>query len=359
MNRKLKTLRGRYDTFIGCAFMLLILGILSTLGAAFGAPSGQDVAGTGAGLGIAFGLAGLVRNSGRQITPIAGINGVVAGGVATLNLPVNARYHRIVLNVTDGGAAAAVGTVITGIKLLVGGVSVRDITPAQMINIAQANGYKPFLGELPIFFTEPYPRAVDLEPADTLSWDMFNQSSFQIQMTIAGGTVPAITGFYEFDYFPNQLKDGKPFNQAVSMHSFTQQVVVGANDITTLPTAYPIRRLWIKTTTASAVSRLEIIQDGNRIIDLTAAQLRQALNQYGFRLRHEHDAPYQNATGPANLALDADFGAITYFDAAFISDIDYRTWKYLKAENQLIVRTTNTVAEAQTIIMETIPGFYA
>src|SRR5688572_7309522 len=140
--------------------------------------------------------AGLVApNSGRFINTIAGINGVQSPGTAIVNLPVNQRYHRLTFNVTNAGNAVAVSTVVTGIKIIVGGITVRDISPSQMIAIAQANGYFPALGELPIFFTEAYGRNV-IEPNDSTSWDMTGQTDFRIQLTIANGVTPGVSGWY-------------------------------------------------------------------------------------------------------------------------------------------------------------------
>jgi hypothetical protein len=298
---------------------------------------------------------------GRFVNFISGINGVAAGAQAITNLPVNQRYHRMALQFTDAGNAAAVTSVIDSIKLIVNGVSVRDILPANLIRIAQAQGYFPKLGELPIFFTEPYVRNV-IEPGDAMSWDMFGQSSFQVQIAFKGGITPGVTGAYEFDFLRN-LRPGatgpEPFLQAVAMHQFTQQVVVGRNDINTLPWSFPIRRLWFKTVTAGAISQLEIFQDGNKVFEATAEQIKQIYNPYGFAFRQTDITPFVNATGPAALGVAATLEGLSYFDAAYISDPDYRWWKALRVAQNLTIRTTNTAAEAMTIVAETIPGIYA
>jgi hypothetical protein len=235
---------------------------------------------------------------------------------------------------------------------------VRTISPAQIIAIAQAQGYFPLKGELPIFFSEPYTRATMIEPGDTLSWDMQGQQTFEIQFTIAGGTVPAITGNYEYDYLRNVLPNGELFSSVVSMHNFTFNQPSGRSDIVTIPYTHPIRRIWLDSTTAGGITDFELQADGNKIFEGTLAKMKQMYNQYGFRFQHEHNAPFQNATGPANLSLDADFEAITYWDYAVIFDPDYRTWKALRVARELILRPTMTNAEALNIVVEYIPGIY-
>lgn len=340
--------------FLGLAFAMAIVSILAFIGLAVAGTEAQHAGGAGMAL---IGLAGLV-NSNRLINRISGITGVAAGANAVINLPVNRRYHQIVLNVTNAGSAAAVSTVITAMRLVVNGVPIRTITPAQTIAIAQAQGYYPRLGELPIFFSEPYAGMQDIEPNDSTSWDMIGQSSFEIQLTIAGGTTPAVSGWYEYDYIRNTLPDGKLFLQVIGMHSFTQQVAASRNEIVTIPFSNPIRRLWFDSVTGGTISEVQVQADGNILFEATLAQMKQAYHRYGFLFDHEARARYQNATGPANLALDPDFEAITNFDFAYITDPDYRLWKALNVGNELVLRVTSGAAEALTIIAETVPGIY-
>jgi hypothetical protein len=302
----------------------------------------------------------VVNNRGRFQNKIAGIQGVASGANALLNLPTNRRYHRLTFNVTNNGAVASVATVLAGITLVVNGTPVRTITPQQAINIAQAQGYYPKLGELPIFFSEPYTRATMIEPGDTLSFDMEGQQTFDVQFVLNGGlTNPTITGWYEYDHLRNRLPNGELFLSPVTQHKFNYNLAAGLVDITTVPfDQKPIRRIWFDSTNAGEITALEIVADGNKIVDSTLAQMKQHYNQYGFLFQHEDRAPYQNATGPANLALDADLEAITNFDYAYISDPDYRTWKALRVARELIIRPTLTNAQAVTLIVEYLPGGY-
>lgn len=302
----------------------------------------------------------IVKNKTRFINFLSGINGVSSGGQATINLPVNQRYHRINLNVTSGASVTdAVTDVISSVKILVNGVSIRDIAPADMLRIAMANGYLPKLGELPIFFTEPFTNVN--EPPDVTSWDLFGQQSFQLQIGCAVVTTPGITGSVEFDYLRNLRPNGKemvPFLQPVAHHSFSQPISAGRNDITTLPFDFPVRRIWLRGSSAGQITQVELYQDGNKVFEATQAQLVGMYRQYGFKFSQLDYIPWQNATGPADLAADADIETPLYFDAAFLADPDQRWWKSLKAGQNLTLRVTSGAAQTLTTIVETMPGSF-
>lgn len=312
----------------------------------------------------------ILTNKGRQINFLTGITGVAAGGQAIVNLPVNQRYHRIILNTTSAGSAAAVTTIIASVKLIVNGVPIRDIDPINIMRICWAQGYYPLLGELPIFFTEPFNTSGNInEPADVTSWDMAGQSTFQLQIGIQVGAVtPGITGIVEFDYQRNMMPSASgmvPFLQPVSHHQFSLPVVIGANDITTLPFSFPIRRLWFQGSTPNSITQLEVYQDNNKIHEATNIQTRQAYRQYGFRLFAAAGAVnvpegtvFRNATGPADLALSALVETASFFDVAYLSDPDGRWWKALKCGQTFQLRITSSAAQTLTTIMETMPGAF-
>lgn len=302
-----------------------------------------------------------VKNQGRQINYISGINGVSPNGQAILNLPCNMRYHRIILNVTEAGVAAAVTSIITSVKIIVNGIPIRDITPANILKIAQAQGYFPVLGELPILFTEPFNTAGNInEPDDVLAWDLAGQSTFSIQLGIKNTTVtPGVQGIYEFDYQRNQLPDGSLFLQPVAHREFSLPIVTGRNDITILPFSFPIRRMWLQGSTPGQILDYELYQDGNKVHEATVLQTRQAYRQYGFRFNSTPDAtPFRNATGPADLALSALLEAANYFDSAYVSDPDGRYWRALRIDKAMLLRVNSGAAQTLTVVQETMPGAF-
>lgn len=349
--------KARKQMALGFLSLILLYAVASLLSGLL-APAGVAVASA-----IAGGIA--VDNRGRIIDTVAGINGVSAGGTAIVNLDVNRRYHRLSFFATDSAAAAAVGTVITGIKILVNGISIRDISPANMIKIAQANGYYPILGELPIFFTEPGtmngPNV--LEPSDVLSWDMFGQTSFSIQLSIASATVPGVTGLMEYDYQRN-VRPGasglEPFLHPVAQHLFTAPLSSGTTIINNLPISFPIRRIWFQGSSAGNLTSLLIKQDGNVVMNATNAQLKRLYAQYGFKFANYFDYTIlQNATGPANLSIAAGVETPAYFDGAAIFDTDGRWWKALKIGQSLEIQVVSGAAQTLSMYMETLPGNYA
>lgn len=387
-------------------------------------------------------MANQVTNLGRIINFITGITGVQAGGQAIVNMPVNARYHRLTfqcsavnytggtalatlkitgagnndatttltvvngvitaaavvaggtgyvtgdiitpvdatgtgarltvtaaagavtaLAVTVGGTASPINpaSLVTGMKLLVNGVNMRDIIPANILKIAIANGYLPTLGELPVFFTEPWRNL--LGHNETTSWDTFGQATFQLQISIAATvSLPNLVGVQEFDYQrnarPSTTKPGTSdlFLQPVSQHQFSWPIVAGRNDINNLPFSYPISRLWIYGTIANQITQLEIYQDNNKVFEATEDQLKQMFKEYGFQFGQPN---FVNSNWSTSAALQGAYVEPIYFDSAFISDPDQRVFKALACANSFVVRVYSAQAQAITFVMEMLPGQYS
>lgn len=276
-------------------------------------------------------------NNGRQILQIAGLSGVASPGNALWNAPVNARYHRMTLNTADTNGAADPATMLTALRLIVNGVTMWDIAPDSIKRICIACGYTPATGELPLWFTDPS-RNVNL-PNEATSWDMFGQSTFTLQAAIAAAvTAPALSGTYEFDGMRNTKvsADGKsqvPFLQPVARHQFGFNLAIGTTAITNLPIDYPISRIWLNSV-GSKITKVEVIQDGNKVLEGTPAEINQNYSQYGFV-----------------------FGA-TSFETAFIADPDQRWSKALNVANSLNLKVTLSAAAVVTAVVETLPGAY-
>lgn len=302
-------------------------------------------------------------NYGRFTDQITGINGVNAGGQCNINLQTNQRYHRIIINTTDSGSPAAVASIITNVQLVVSGIVVRDLTPTQIIKIAQLNGYLPKLGELPIFFSEPWTNVN--EPSDITSWDMSDQGSFQIRLSLAGGTTPGITGVYEYDYQRNGYLDAKgqfvPKLQVISQKAYNFATAAAQNVFTSpsIPINYPIRRI-LMDVGAGSISAIQIKQDGNIVTNFSSnAQMAQAYREYGFKFSQLDFMQFQNATGPAALIPLTTIETPAYFAGAAIFDVDQRLWKSLKVAQTLTALITTSNATNLTMVLETVPGAYA
>ncbi len=262
--------------------------------------------------------------------------------------------------VTTAGIATAVdvASFFSSIKLLVNGVNMRDIDPVDVIKVSMANGYFPRLGECPIFFTTPWANVN--QQNEIGSWDLFGQSTFQLQLGIATTvTSPSLSGVQEFDYMRNVRPGDKgeliPFLQPTAQHSFTWPIVAGRNDINTIPFSFPISRMFFQGSVAGSITQVEIYQDNNKVMECTLEQLKQAYIEYGF---YFGQANYLNQSRAASDTLQAQYALPRGYDAAYISDPDQRSWKALSCANSMVVRIYSSVAQNLTIVQETLPGSF-
>jgi len=281
-------------------------------------------------------MAAVLNNTGRLVQQIPGITGVNPGGIALANIPVNARYHRLLFFSTSGGVASTAK--LTSAKLLVNGVNMRDITPGNTINIAKSQGLNPSNGVLPVYFTTPWRNL--LAANDSNSWDLAGQSTFSVQIGIDISAVnPTLTGIMEFDYLRNTRDIGggqqAPFLQPVSQHQFLVNGAAGRNDINYLPFDYPVSRYWLFSGAGNNITLVEIYQDGNKILEGTPAQINEILDEYGILC-----------------------GGGNPYETAAVFDLDQRWWKSLKAANSFILRVTLAAADTINIIAEYLPGAY-
>jgi hypothetical protein len=206
----------------------------------------------------------------RIINILSGINGVVAGGAATLDIPVGRRYHALkaYLSATVGGNPSTnPEEIISSARLLVNGVVMRDLTPLQIINIAKLNGVTPdtATGELPFYFSEPWRASVIGE--ESTSWDMTVQSKFTLEMTFLSTAVaPACVVEAAFDYGRNRDEKGNAFLAIVKQLRFTRSNPAAAVDITDLPQIYPIQRIHLQVS-AGTISSLEVWNDTVKVME--------------------------------------------------------------------------------------------
>jgi hypothetical protein len=316
---------------------------------------------------------------------ITGINAIGAGGTGwavgdtfTISAdPTGAGAIMVVSAETAGAVTAATvnlggtptpvspSSLLSGVKQLVNGVNMRDITPTNMLGLCYSNGYVPQLGKLPILYTEPWGNV--LMQDDQLSWDVIGQSTFQLQFGITPYCVnPGLSGVAEFDFnrnvrpgtTPSGQKTNVLFLQPVSQHQFSWPIVAGRNDINQLPYMFPIRRLWLVGSTPGNLYQVEVYQDGNKILEATQSQIAEMYAQYGFTFGQLPTA----GTGqysPTATTIPNGAVAANSFDAAFISDPDNRFFRALKIQGSFVLRVYSTIAQTLTIVEECLPGQYA
>ena len=273
----------------------------------------------------------------RRISYINGISGVTPGGVATLKMPLARRFHGLKLftSVTETVAGNSTASedpedVIDYVKLIVNGVVIRDLTPAQFIKIAQANfGGAAVSNHIPIFFSDPTRATVIGEEAT--SWDMFGQNMFVIEIKLkAGTTAPRVEVLASYDFGRN-LADGKPFLNIVKQHAITVNAPQGEYDIVNLPTQLPIQRIHIEPSTGN-VTLVEVKADAEDVFEATKAQ---------------------------NDAIHVDYGIDSPFGFSVIFDYEQQITSPLKVTRELNVRPTFSAANNATLLLERISRGYA
>jgi hypothetical protein len=122
-------------------------------------------------------------------------NGVGAGQTATLTLPAQGIYRKLVLIYTESGTPvteANMKAAITEIRLKVNGKIQQRYSATQLIALNALYGKGYTAGRLPIFFAQPHRRQALGE--DIFRWGMKDVQSFQVEVEIASGrTAPALT----------------------------------------------------------------------------------------------------------------------------------------------------------------------
>src|ERR1035441_6727842 len=87
---------------------------------------------------------------------------------------------------------------ILGLKQMVNGQIMRDITPASIIGILNHNGYKPQYGSLPLEYTCAGRNW--LRDNEAQSWDLTGQNSNQYQFQLNPSVAsPGLSGIVEWD----------------------------------------------------------------------------------------------------------------------------------------------------------------
>ena len=130
------------------------------------------------------------------------INGVAAGGTATIDLPTDKRYHAIYLEYntsTAGGPTEAnMEAELTEMRINIDGVTQRRCSCAQLFDINRTKGKAPVVGSSNgyaiFYFSEPQRKSHIGREAT--AWGMKGVNSFQMEVDIASGaTSPVITGW--------------------------------------------------------------------------------------------------------------------------------------------------------------------
>lgn len=254
--------------------------------------------------------------------------------------------------------AAPAGKVLGLAQLLVNGSPVRDISVQQALNVALFNNETISLGQLPLFFTEPW-RNVMRWP-DITSWDMVGQNTFSVKIAINSGWQQVnCVGTYEFDFnrntifgvidqatYQSALATGNapaPMLHIIAHHAFTPTLNAGANILTgaQIPITAPWVRCHLVGSTTGQLTQAILLEDSQTIesgfigASSNGGQLDQLLEEL----------------------IERGFNT-TLFDYSYVSDKDQRIQNVLKFIASLKWSIYSNIAQGLTIVQESLHAVY-
>lgn len=270
----------------------------------------------------------------RLVNYLTGIEGVAASSTATINAPINRRYHQLNMFYTAAGVPADVTLGISRVRLSVGGVLMRNLTPAQILAIAALNlnkwvqaDFAPALGELPIYFSEPWRRSVTGEEAT--SWPIYADlgiSTFTIQVDFTAVAAPGLQVLATFDYGRN-VSGQSQFLTPIKQLPVAYNVAAGIFDMTTLPINFPIQRIELFGT--QVINSVEVYRDSEKVHESTVAQNARVLAAHGL-----------------------DGAGITGLQYPIVFDLDQQLSSPLLVSRDLDVRIDSAAGQTVTAIVE-------
>jgi hypothetical protein len=268
--------------------------------------------------------------------------------------------HPTALAVVNVGTptAAPAGKVIGVIQQLVNGSPVRDTTAKDELNCALFNGETIGLGQLPIFYTEPW-RNFTRWPAIT-SWDMAGQNTFAHKMTITPGYQQVnVVGTYEYDFVRNTVqgeidqqtyqaalasnKAPAPVLHVIARHNFTPTLNAGVNILTgqQIPFNWPILRMHVIGSTPGDLTQSILVTD-----NLTA--------ESGFIGASSNGAQLDQLIEE----LKERGFVTTIYDYSYVADKGQRISDCLKIASSLKWSLYSAISQGLTVLQERLQSRY-
>lgn len=234
---------------------------------------------------------------------ITGINGVVAGGTAAVNLDVNKRVHGLTFYYKGTAAQATIEADITFIQLFVNGVMIRDINVAELFVENAANGRAFVVGQIPIFFSEPWRASVMSEEAT--AWDLFGQVSFTAKIGISGAAVaPTLTGNYAYDFLRNVDQAGKPALNIVKWIRDSFNLSLGTQTLTQFQKGFLYQRQTFTTTAGNEISAFLVQLNSNVVRNVSRTEIANILAAYQITQQAATSLLYWDYTQQITDALE-------------------------------------------------------
>lgn len=207
----------------------------------------------------------------RFVTAISGIQPAAVSSNLVIQMDTRRRYHSLDFFVTDAGAAVDIETAISLVTLKVNGKTIRQLTPRLIKRLMAFYNYPQSTGQFTLYFTTPRRRG--LLGDELTSWDLFDESSFTVEIKFAssGITAPALFGTQTWDTRRNgEIRDGKfvRYPAFVERMEYTsRQASTVYTSTTELPLGVPIGLLAIVPATAGTVNRVEVTLDNQSVFE--------------------------------------------------------------------------------------------
>lgn len=265
----------------------------------------------------------------RRHIPLTGIEGVSAGGVATVPITTGFSYDNFLIRYSESGTLSDVETTgIDRVRLIVDGQSKLDLTASQLLDLTLLNGHTVKTGELPIDFTQPSRATVSDEEFTML--DLTNAGSAHLLITFnAGATSPSIRVLAEHSLKPaGRNAEGLQFVPVREAFNFTVGGT-GDFDISHLPMGKDISRILFYFT-GTSIDHIQSEIDGVIKHDLSTDENDSVLRKRLFT--------------PQNTAVDYPL----------VFDIDQRASSTIRAVRKFLNRVSVTGAGQIVAVVETI-----
>lgn len=326
------------------------------------AAAGATVTLTASALGIP--TAAVAVNTGANYTTGDTITVVDATGTG-LVLTVTAAAGAITaLALTVLGTPSAMNpvTFFNSFRLSVGGKIIRDIVPDSILKLVVARGQYVRRGELPINFAEVsrdfLQQTGGIDYNDSSAWDMRGEGAFDILFGITAGlNTPTLVGSQEFDTLTNTANVGGKivgFKNPIWHTEQTVNVPAGRFDVTTLKFSGALQRIWLLGSTAGQLTQLEVYQDNNKRDEVTLEQMLEMYQEFGYNFGQ---ANYINSTWSTSNALKSGYNQPTFFDMAYLPDVDSRFTDRLYFNN-LVFRVYSNIAQSVKFVIESAPNSF-
>jgi hypothetical protein len=265
----------------------------------------------------------------RRRLELNGIEGVSAGGVATIPVTTGESYDQFKLRYSESGSLADVLTSgIDRVRAVVDGKTIHDLTASQTLDLCLINGHTVKTGELPIFYTQPSRASVADEEFTML--DLSNFGAAHLLVNVNGSaTSPSLKALAETSLKPARRNEG---GMQIVPHREAFNFTFGGNgtfDISTLPKGVDISRLFFYYS-GTSIDHVELTVDETVQQDLSTDENDSFLRDRGFT--------------PQN----------TNIDYPIVFDIDQKASSTIRALRKLLAKVTVTGAGQCVVVVESM-----